>query len=997
LGSELVLSPFYGYGFYGFRSAREWNTVRAPFCEEGDAPLEPKIRATAVCLLLVLLCISPVGLAQVLPFEVLGLDEGLPQSQPLCMAQDSRGYIWIGTMGGLARFNGQSFTTFQARDGLPSENVFELLVDRSDSLWVATGGGLSRWAGGKLTRERAAPFSAARCRALAEDRQGHIWAGGNGGLAVGRAGDFRRLQIGTGQPDTIVHDLVAVPEGMLAVTSSGLFVFSPEGESVEIPGPPCPQASYRVAAGTPGNLWLGTVDEGLWHRDADGWHSFLEQVPARFIYRLSVGKSGVLYVASNDRGLFIRDPKTGLVEQWSTHQGLPSDVVNFAFEDQESSLWIGTDIGGVVRLGGRQVVSYDERQGLPSPSVFGMSPDSQTSSVWVSTLEGLARLETGTSARVVEILDRSTGLMNNWIWTSALTHDGTLWIRSDSGLQWRRPGDRIVTDLPSSVPFRPTAVWDILVDAQSRLWVASQSGTGAALCVRDARGRWRAWQKTERGSALTFCRQVAPRRAGGVWLSSGLNVWACDGERLFEPFPAVPLPDGELLTSICEDRRGRVWAGGPLGLAVFDKSRRWRVLNDLPGLSCSHVYFIGEDRRGAIWIGTSRGVFRIDDDDRVYSFTPDDGLPSWEANAEAFWCDPAGNVWIGTVSGVCLISSAAAGPNPVAPRVIVESVALPDRTISFPSQLDLGWKSRNLTFHLAVLSYRNRHRGGYQARLEGLEEDWSPITREPQLRYTNLPPGDLALLVRAVNESGVWSQTLRLPIHVSPPFWMTIWFRLAALGLLLAAGVAVHQSRTISLRRRNRELDRRVIERTQQLQDANQKLEYQARYDALTGLLNRRAILELIESELYRSSERHRQFGCILLDLNRFKQVNDTLGHPAGDAVLIEMARRIKSSLRGQDSLGRLGGDEFLVLLPEADSDTLKVICGRMAALVCTVGEGESAISVTASSGGVTVPAELKPSVEAILAHADQLLYRVKAAGRRGFQAEEMRAVSLAE
>jgi len=218
---------------------------------------------------------------------------------------------------------------------------------------------------------------------------------------------------------------------------------------------------------------------------------------------------------------------------------------------------------------------------------------------------------------------------------------------------------------------------------------------------------------------------------------------------------------------------------------------------------------------------------------------------------------------------------------------------------------------------------------------------------------------------------------------------MTLWFRALVLCLCTAAAVGIHRWRTIALRRRNRELDARVNERTRQLQEANHKLEYHARYDALTGLLNRRTILEKIESELGGQDVRpHRQFGCALLDLNRFKQVNDTLGHPSGDAVLREMSRKISDCLRSGDILARLGGDEFLVLLPAADLDSVKTVCGRIADLACVVGEQGHEITVTVSTGAIVVPSSCRSTVEAVLAHADLLLYRVKAAGRRGFQVE---------
>ena len=129
-----------------------------------------------------------------------------------------------------------------------------------------------------------------------------------------------------------------------------------------------------------------------------------------------------------------------------------------------------------------------------------------------------------------------------------------------------------------------------------------------------------------------------------------------------------------------------------------------------------------------------------------------------------------------------------------------------------------------------------------------------------------------------------------------------------------------------------------------------------------------------------------------MIDLNRFKLVNDTLGHAAGDQVLKEMAAKIQECLRQGDALGRLGGDEFLVVLPGADLDALQAVYRRISDLACQAGEGAAAVTVTAACGGVTVPAGSSAELAAVLAQADNLLYQVKRAGRQGFGAGGLRS-----
>jgi PleD family two-component response regulator len=112
---------------------------------------------------------------------------------------------------------------------------------------------------------------------------------------------------------------------------------------------------------------------------------------------------------------------------------------------------------------------------------------------------------------------------------------------------------------------------------------------------------------------------------------------------------------------------------------------------------------------------------------------------------------------------------------------------------------------------------------------------------------------------------------------------------------------------------------RRVIELQEQLVSARESLRFEAMHDSLTGLLNRGAVLEQLSKELLRASRRGAPVSVLMGDLDHFKSINDTHGHVAGDAVLKETARRLKAGVRAYDSVGRLGGEEFIAVLPECD------------------------------------------------------------------------------
>jgi len=749
-----------------------------------------------------------------LPFEVIGLGDGLPQSQLPAMAQDRDGFLWIGTLGGLARFDGNAIESFSTKDGLPSNYVEELLLDDEGTLWIGTVAGVARWRGRRLE-----PFPAAgtvRCRAIAKDAEGRIWLGTEEGVLRCEKGSCTSVLGGPDRPQA-TFDVLPTTRGTYAATNRGLFRIEGTVANLE-EGPPALGDGGRALAETPEGLWLGTATRGLWLRTGAEWTPVpLMPRGGRAVFRITLGPSGTFYVATNDSGLFLRRPGSVAFERWSTENGLPSNVVNFAFEDREENVWVGTDVGGLARFRGQLVRNLGAKEGLPSACVFTMS-ETPDGDLWLGTMRGAARLARGAEPRVVEVVGEAQGLANELVFRAERGPDGSLWVWSEGGLQRRRPGEERLGPVDEYGSAISADVWGLVFDEVGRLWVGSRRAAGGLAVLRPD-GAWRVFDRLPDGSRIDVAHALARRRAGGVWAAFGNRLAACDGETI------APLPDppaamsSPYVNKLFEDSKGRLWAASGSGLARLETDGTWTLLTER--LGSPYVYFVGEDRTGTVWVGTTRGVYRLGAGDAVTPFTPDDGLAGWETNINAFHTDRDGVVWIGTVDGLSRYDPASHRPNAHPPRVVVESVRLPGRTVAFPDRLELAWSERSAAFRVAVLSFRARGRTAYRARLEGLEESWLPLRREPELRYTNLPAGDLTLHVQGINESGLWGEVVDLPIRVRPPFWMATWFRAAVLLALVAAVAATFRGRTLVLRRRNEELERVVAERTADLATAN--------------------------------------------------------------------------------------------------------------------------------------------------------------------------------
>ena len=294
-------------------------------------------------------------------------------------------------------------------------------------------------------------------------------------------------------------------------------------------------------------------------------------------------------------------------------------------------------------------------------------------------------------------------------------------------------------------------------------------------------------------------------------------------------------------------------------------------------------------------------------------------------------------------------------------------------------------EANSVSVEFAALDYSAPERNHYAYRLDGYDRDWVETDAAHRLAaYTNLPPGDYQLRLRGSNRDGVWTETTpTLAIRVLPAWYQRLWFRLVigCVALLLVA--AVVQARTRYLRKRHRELERQVADRTAELRASQHQLEQIAYSDTLTALPNRRMFTEDFRKLAAQARRQGGGFALLLIDLDGFKEVNDTLGHDAGDALLIEVAGRLLAAVRETDRVARLGGDEFAILLPasQARSD-IDMVCQRIvedtAAPVVVNG---ATIRVSASIGVALFP-EHGETQGTLNKSADLALYDAKRSGR---------------
>ena len=909
--------------------------------------------------------------------------DGLPQLQVTALCQDRDGFLWVGTMaGGVGRYDGRRFETADAATGLPGSSVQALSLGPKGELLVATSNGSAVFASGvwKALPPLAGPSPSVNSLLPLPD--GRLYAGGAGGLFVAPSigAPFQPVPAVGDLAGTEVTPLLAGADGVLwAGTNRGVGRLFPGGALTRLEVAGLPGGAISALALSPrGGLLAGVSEKGLYELDpgsATARRVGDDAAPGRNVAAIAhEAEGGRTWIATSDRGAFRWDGAAAF-ERFGPREGLPDSRVWALCEDREGILWLGTD-AGLVKRGPAAFRTYGPEDGFPADApIYGLA-ETPDGVLWLSAHDrGLFRRDRNGSVRILTAKD---GLPHTAVMALGVAPEGDLVVATGDGLVRIGKGGMKPFPLPEGAPRAPAELAFgkdgalLLGSARKGLFVLAEgrlARIGAPV-----------------GDSIGALHVGA---SGTVWV--GGPGWGVAALREGAAPEAVGREAGLpslAVTSIHEDRRGGLWVGTDRGLFWRTLDRRTRVLDAASGLPDSYVYWVGEDAEGFVWAGTNRGAARIAPSGEIRVFTTNDGLGADECNEDGFLCDRNGRVWIST-DGLSLFEGLPTPRRAVSPLVAIPEVRvgavreLPDRPLRLPFRHD------PLTVRFAALSFLDEGATRFRYRMAGLSDSWTAAEPgQTETTYGALGAGEYVFEVTATTVDGRSpAAPASIRISVAAPWWRRSAVVLLA-ALLVLAGVAatvrLRERRLVAARGR---LEATVAERTEELRRLNEQLSELAITDALTGLPNRRSILESAEEGFSLARRRDLPFSVAMIDFDHFKAINDSLGHAEGDRLLVEGSRTMLECLRTEDVVGRYGGEEFLAVFPMTPGEGAAAVAERLRRAVAdvrvAVPEGVPFLrdGATVSVGIASIGREDR-SLDDLLRRADRALYDAKQAGR---------------
>lgn len=805
--------------------------------------------------------------AQRYPFFNLGIEQGLIQSQATSLAQDAEGHLWIGTLGGLSRYDGQSFSSYTVRDGLPENPINDLEIDKTGMLWIGTSHGLTAY-------------------------DGHHF-------------HFHPVRQDINNTGAGVNSLSCTMDGSVWFISDGKAYHLKDNVITQIQIPEKDKRVTALWATANGDLWMGlNSDDKIYHFYDGRWMSLalprevLSRMP--FIHRFFQDRNGTIWLLSSDGLYVVQGDHIVMPDLSHIHSGRAlispgMPPITSMTQLPDGSYWLTTNMGGALHFTDTTIVRYSKHSGLADNTINDLLTDKE-GNLWLAS-DGLGLFRFSGAPFIS--LDESLGLPSAQIMSLALDNSGGLFLGTyDAGLYRYR--NNKVTYLPLPADIKPAIISLAIVGGD--VWI----GTRGYGLFRYHNGSYRNYSMYNSQLPSNFVASMHQDTTGKLWIGfvngavifdkekftllprrlsvddfkeigkDSMLLATAEGNMLYTAGKEIHFLTGRAPDSAvpeCYALRGtELWIGtSDNGVICYDlRTKNTSVINGSNGLRSDFVYNLVVDREGNIWAGTGFGIHRISGSNGSFSVThfgQSQGVTGMESNHNAVEMAPDGSIWFGTTNGALHYEphGHVAAAQPVS--IILQSVRLYGESItdtsyfkktsafySVPLGLRLPYQKNNLSFTFRAVSLSGQDRVLYRYRIEGLDDGWTDWGPTSTVNYPALPPGKYVFRVQCTTDGLHPVRELGYPFEIVTPFHKTVWFRWTIIALCILLGVSLQyaanrrkHNRREQLEQLRREEQSKVRQRTAEdfHDEVGNKL---TRINVLTNVLRRKLEPDAAES-----------------------------------------------------------------------------------------------------------------------------------------------------
>jgi signal transduction histidine kinase/ligand-binding sensor domain-containing protein/CheY-like chemotaxis protein len=765
--------------------------------------------------------------------------------------------------------------------------IQDILEDKKGDLWIATSSGLNRFdRAGNRFQHYFNSSGKRSINDIFQDRKGRMWLGTNNGLLLfdpvkGTSRIFLRVDPDKSKykPPANISRIIEDDNGSLWVgTERGLYHFDPgtfkytayfKGNNEQSLQSSYIKALFKDPAG---NIWIGTHGGGLsvLRPGSNSFRTFLHDpsdslsISHNDILSITQNRDGRLWIGTENGGISIYNKSTGNfikvrhIDEDNT--SISDNSVYCIYRDRIDNLWIGTYAGGVNFLPrfGKKFTSYRKNNysdnSLSNNLVLAICGDPDPDKIWI-----------GTDGGGLNLFDRKTkrftSYRHNGADSNSPSNDYIISVINVSkdvlGMAYHMGGfdffnvrtgkfEHHMPNPDDSLSLSTADVNNIFKDRDGGIWLGTWKGGLEFYDVNT--GKIKHYQhnpldsKSISGDIVT---KVFQDRAGKIWVGTfeGLNLFD-PVKKSFTRYQNDPKDPNSIshnkIQTIQQASDGILWIGTlGGGLNRFDPVRRtFTSYTEKHGLSSNVIYGILEDKKGHLWLGTNNGICEFDPVKKTFrNFGIADGLQGNEFKSNSFYKTADGEMFFGGVKGFTTFYPDKLVDNTYKPPVYLTEFSLfnkpagiaPDSPLTShvteAKEINLSYKHSVISFEFAALNYTMPEKNQYAYQLKGFDADWIYSGTNRKATYTNLAPGNYVFQVKAANNDGVWNnEGVQVSIHIAPPFWQTLWFRILGAALALGLIYFLYWLRMRVVSEQKKLLVKQVEERTKEIIKQKQEL-----------------------------------------------------------------------------------------------------------------------------------------------------------------------------
>lgn len=760
------------------------------------------------------------------------------------LLEDKQGNVWVATTRGLDKFDRKTNTfSHYAPDKNPIF-VKDIFQDRAGNLWLSTWSGLYAF-NSKTSIFQAYKHSEKDSNSLFTDMVYRVAQDAAGDLWIANAAGLQRFN---SQQKRFYH-----------------YQHNPKDDK-SLAG----NIVRTVFVDKKNNVWVGTGGFGLdlYNRETNSFTHFIhdptnhQSLNNNYLLCITEGIDGKLWVGTENGGISILDEQTDRFTHYeydiNNLASLNSNSVRCMYKDDIGNMWIGTWAGGVNFMPKLKAkfVHYQPIPGavnsLSNKNVKTLFED-QNRKVWI-----------GTDGGGLNVLDRKTnvfshyrqqpdnaGVASDYLHCVVPIDEDTIAIgyHNEGFDLFSRKTDKklhfMLKERPLSSLFLKT-VFCIYKDHQANLWLGT-SGGGLYLFNRQTRTftsfEADATDSTTISSNIIY--SITADNAKNLWIATdnGLNYLNVKTGRFTRYQYDANDPkslSNNIVNSVFQDSQNRIWVATGGGLNLLNKrTSDFTAYTERTGLPNNVIYGILEDRHGDLWLSSNKGIIRFNPKTTISrSYTTADGVQGNEFIRGAYYQNAQGEMFFGGVNGFNIFHPDSLQDNPFVPPVVLTGLQIFNNSVvsgveGSPLQIDiteskeitLSHEQSVFTFTYAAMNFTQSENNQYAYKLEGFDQDWNYVGTKRSATYTNLDPGDYTFMVKGSNNDGVWNEKATvMHIYVTPTWWQSKWFKFLIIAGLTMLVVGYYRYRLSSIQQHNIQLEKLVVERTLNLQVANQEV-----------------------------------------------------------------------------------------------------------------------------------------------------------------------------